>query len=202
MGLTGGIGAGKSAALAAFASCGAAVLSSDDVVHAVYGDPEVVAAVRGRFGDDVLGPDGAVDRRVLGPRALAEEGGIAFLEGLVHPRVQGARETWFAAEMARDPRPALLVCEVPLLFEARLAHHFDVVLVVTASDGVRRERVEARGQDFDAIRARQTPEDEKVARADAHYVNDAGLAELRGWVADRYAEYSGRPCHAAIDDRH
>ncbi len=175
------------------------MLSSDAVVHAIYRDPEVVAAVRGRFGDDVIDREGAVDRAALGPRAFAEEGGLAFLEALVFPRVEGARRAWIAGEVARTPRPALLVCEVPLLFEAGLADRFDAVLVVTAPEAARRARVAARGQDFEARSRRQTPEDEKVARADASYVNDRGLDDLRAWVADRYAEYSGRPCDAAID---
>ena len=175
------------------------MLSSDAVVHAIYRDPEVVAAVRGRFGDEVVDADGGVDRAALGPRAFSEEGGLAFLEALVHPRVEGARRAWVAAELARTPRPGLLVCEVPLLFEAGLADRFDAVLVVTAPEATRRERVSGRGQDFDARSARQTPEHEKVARADAAYVNDRGLDELRAWVADRYSEYSGRTCHAPID---
>jgi dephospho-CoA kinase len=169
------------------------------VVHSVYGDPDVVAAVRARFGDEVIDAAGAVDRRALGPRALAQEGGLRFLESLVHPRVGRAREEWIAAEAARVPPPDLLVCEVPVLFEAGLADRFDAVLVVTASDPVRRARVEARGQDFDALSGRQTPEHEKIARADRSYVNDGDLAGLRGWVADRYAEYAGRSRHAPID---
>jgi len=197
--LTGGIGAGKSAALAAFARCGASTLSSDDVVHAVHRDPEVIAAVAGRFGPEVVGPSGEIDRAVLGPRAFAQEGGIAFLESLLHPRVGDARRDWVAAEAARDPAPALLVCEVPVLFEAGIADQFDAVLVVTASEDVRRARVAARGQDFDARSARQLPEAEKVARSDGAYVNDGDMAALGSWVADRYAEYAGRPCDAPID---
>ncbi len=168
-------------------------------MHAVYTDPEVVAAVRARFGDDVIDASGAVDRRLLGPRAFAQEGGLRFLEQLVHPRVGAAREAWIAAEAARVPPPDLLVCEVPVLFEAGLADRFDAVLVVTASDAVRRARVEARGQDFDALSGRQTPEAEKVARADRSYVNDGDLAGLRAWVADRHAEYAGQVTHAPID---
>jgi dephospho-CoA kinase len=155
--------------------------------------------VRSRFGDDAIGPSGAVDRAVLGPRAFAEEGGLAFLEALVHPRVQSVRRDWIAAERGRDAPPALLVCEVPVLFEAGIADQFDAVLVVTASDAVRRARVTARGQDFEQRSARQIPEREKVARADGAYVNDGDLAALRAWVADRYAEYSGRSCHASLD---
>jgi len=74
------------------------------------------------------------------------------------------------------------------------------VIVVTASDEVRRARVAARGQDFDQRSARQTPEAEKVARADCAYVNDGGIRELRAWIADRYAEYAGEPCRTTRDE--
>lgn len=198
--MTGGIGSGKSEALAAFADCGAATLSSDRTVHDLYADPEVLRAVTGRFGTAVLSPDGAVDRAALGARAFAQEGGIAFLEALLHPRIEGRRREWVAEQSARRPTPPLLVCEVPLLFEAGLERRFDASLLVTAPADVRRARVRARGQDFDARSARQMPEDEKVARADRVFVNDAGLDALRAWVADRFSEYAGRPCDAPIRD--
>ncbi len=194
LGLTGGIGSGKSAALAAFAACGAAVLSSDEVVHALYRDPEVVRAVAGRFGPGVLATDGTVDRPALGARAFAEEDGIRFLEGVLHPRVGAARVAWIAAQRRRVPPPPLLVCEVPLLFEAGLQDRFDAVLVVTAPDPVRRARVEARGQAFAARVGRQWDEARKVAAADHAYVNDGTLGDLGAWVAARYAQYAGEPC--------
>lgn len=197
--LTGGIGAGKSEALAAFAACGAATLSSDAVVHGLYSDPEVVAAVAGRFGRDVLDDEGAVDRAALGPRAFAQEGGVAFLEELLFPRIEGRRRDWVAEQSARRPAPPLLVCEVPLLFEAGLEGRFDAALMVTAPEDIRRRRVEARGQEFAARSARQLPEDDKAARADRVLVNDGGLEALRAWVVARFAEYAGRPCDAAID---
>jgi dephospho-CoA kinase len=156
--------------------------------------------VRERFGDGVLDARGAVDRALLGPRAFAEAGGLAFLERLVHGRVGECRREWIAEQVAVVPPPALLVCEVPVLFEAGLQDEFDAVIVITASDAVRRARVEARGQDFDQRSARQTPEAEKVARADRAYLNDDGVAELRAWIADRYAEYAGRPCQEPPDD--
>ena len=192
--LTGGIGSGKSAALAAFARCGAAVLSSDEAAHGLYADPKVVGAVVARFGPDVLDAAGAVDRAALGPRAFADPDGLRFLEGLLHPRLGAGRERWAAEQRRRDPPPPLLVCEVPLLFEVGAEGAFDAVLVVTAGEAVRRERVERRGQRFDERRARQLPEDEKVARADAAFVNDGPLEALESWVAGRFAELAGRPC--------
>lgn len=194
LGLTGGIGAGKSAALAAFAACGAATLSADDAVHRAYADPEVRDRVVERFGRGVLREDGAVDRAALGARAFAEPEGIAFLEGLIHPRVRAGREGWVAEARRRVPPPPLLVCEVPLLFEVGATGDFDAVLVVTADATTRRRRVAARGQDFDGRSARQMPEAEKVARAHRTFVNDGDLAALRAWVAERFAEYAGVPC--------
>jgi dephospho-CoA kinase len=157
----------------------------------------VVAQVRARFGDAVLDTGGAVDRTELGPRAFSQDGGLAFLEGLVHGRVGRRRRAWIDECRAMEPPPPLLVCEVPLLFEAGLEEEFDAIIVVTASDEVRRARVEGRGQDFAQRRARQIPEAEKLSRADRAFVNDGDLAALRAWIADRYAEYAGRPCRAS-----
>ena len=182
IGLTGGIGSGKSAALQAFHRRGAAVLSADDVVHRLYLDPGVRAAVRERFGPDVMGADGAVDRPALGRVVVADPEGMAFLEGLLHPRIAEARSAWIAEQRAMNPPPPLLVCEVPLLFEVGLADAFDATLVVTASRDVRRRRVEARGQDFEARAALQWDEGRKVAAANYHYVNDGTEAELDAWV--------------------
>lgn len=167
------------------------MLSSDDVVHALYREPSVVAAVRDRFGDSVLSADGGVDRALLGPRAFAEEGGIAFLEDLLHPRIGDWREAWMREQAAASPAPPALVCEVPLLFEVGLEDAFDAVIVVTAPEDVRRARVEARGQSFDERRALQWDEDAKVAAADMAFSNHGDLAALDGFVADVLQRYAG-----------
>jgi len=166
------------------------VLSADDVVHRLYGDPDVLDVVRGRFGDAVLSPDGSVDRGALGDAAFAQEGGLAFLEDLLHPRIGRAREAWVAEQRARLLAPPLLVCEVPLLFEADLADQFDAVVVVTASDEVRRHRVEDRGQDFAGRSRHQLPEADKVARADMAYVNEGSVRDLGAWVDVVMARYA------------
>jgi len=149
-----------------------------------------VAAVAERFGSAVIGPDGQVDRAALGRAVFDDPDGRRYLEGLIHPRVGAARVAWRDRESARVPAPPLLVCEVPLLFEVGLEDQFDAVLVVTASDEVRRARVEARGQDFDARRGAQVTEREKIARADHYVVNDGSLDELDAWVAERFREYA------------
>ncbi len=147
-------------------------------------------AVRERFGDGAFGSDGEVDRASLSRLAFAQADGVAFLEGLVHPRVGRAREAWQAEQRRRKPPPPIMVCEVPLLFEAGLEDAFDAVLVVSAPDELRRVRVEARGQNFSARSARQLDEAEKIRRADRYLVNDGSLADLEEWVAERFAEYT------------
>jgi dephospho-CoA kinase len=179
LGLTGGIGAGKSTALAAFAQLGCPTLSSDEIVHALYLEPEVRAAVAGHFGPGVLGEDGEVARPALAERVFADEADRRWLEGLLHPRVAAALERWRARQEALHPG-AVLVHEVPLLYEAGLAGRYDAVVLITAPDDVRRAR---RPHHFEERAATQLPEAEKIARADHVYVNDGSPAELERWVA-------------------
>jgi dephospho-CoA kinase len=190
LGLTGGIGSGKSTALSLFQEFGAAVLSSDQIVTDLYRDPDVAAEVIARFGDGVRAADGGVDRQALAGRVFDDATGRIDLEAILHPRIARAREAWVAAERSRVPPPRLVVCEVPLLYEVAMEGQFDAVLVVTASPAVRRERVSARGQDFDARAATQLPEEEKVARADTSFVNNGSLAALRRWVAECVTRYA------------
>jgi dephospho-CoA kinase len=166
------------------------VLSSDQIVIDLFRDPDVVAEIVGRFGESVRRGDGVIDRQALAARVFDDAAGRADLERLLHPRIGRAREAWVAAQRARTPAPPLLVCEVPLLYEVGLDELFDAVLVVTASPDVRRLRVSARGQDFDARAATQLPEEDKVDRADAAFVNDGSRDALRGWVAACYTRYA------------
>lgn len=165
-------------------------MSSDDAVHACYRDPAVVAAVLARFGSGVADGAGGVDRARLGELVFDDPVARRDLEAIIHPRIHAAREAWIARERARVPPPPLLVCEVPLLFEVDLADRFDAVLVVTASEAVRRARVQARGQDFAARSAQQIPEAVKIDRADRYVVNDGSRAALEAWVADRFREFA------------
>jgi dephospho-CoA kinase len=188
LGLTGGIGAGKSTALAAFAQLGCPTLSSDEIVHALYRDPEVRAAVAEHFGSGVLGDDGEVARSALARRVFADDGDRRWLEGLLHPRVAAALGRWREQQEAAHPG-ALLVHEVPLLYEAGLADRYDAVVLITAPDEVRRAR---RPEHFDERAAAQLPEGDKAARADHVYVNAGTPAELERWVAGLVERLRGR----------
>ena len=181
--LTGGIGAGKSEALAALARLGAATLSADAVVHELYAGPEVRDAVVARWGPDVA-PGGVVDRAAVARHAFASPDERAWLEGLIWPLVGARVAAWRAAESARDPAPPALVVETPLLFEAGLERAYDATLVVVADEAVRTRRAAARGHAaVDERTARQLTQEEKAARADHVVRNDRDLAALEQELA-------------------
>jgi len=180
--ITGGIGAGKSEALAAFRRHGAATVSSDEIVHHLLAaDDEVCAALVEHFGEGILGVDRRPDRSRIGRIVFADRGELAWLESLLHPLVAREYLRW-REQLAELPEPpAVTVTEVPLLYESGGEARFDRVVVVTAPDELRRERRRVPLDDRDA---RLIPDEEKVRRADFAYVNDGSVADLEAWVAD------------------
>ncbi len=178
IGLTGGIAAGKSTALEALERLGAAVLSSDRVVHELYDDPGVRDAVVQRFGSTVV-DDGRVDRGALASRAFATEEDRKWLEGLLWPRVGGRMSQWRSSlEHAAEP-PRAAVVEVPLLFESGMDGAFDATIVVVADEEVRASRAGARGhQALEERSARHLSQDEKAQRATYTVANEGSVEEL------------------------
>ncbi|MBV8219776.1 MAG: dephospho-CoA kinase [Solirubrobacterales bacterium] len=180
VGLTGGIGAGKSTALEALEKAGASVLSTDRVVHELYESDDVVEAVQRRFGEAVA-PAGVVDRAELARRAFATPEDREWLEGFLWPRVGSRMESWRAAVSAAAEPPVAAVVEVPLLFESGLDGVFDATIAVIADEDVRAERAGARGHEALAERsARQLSQQEKAHRATYVVVNDGTVQELEG----------------------
>src|SRR5690348_2971742 len=173
VGLTGGIGAGKSAVARRLAEHGAIVIDSDRLAREVVaagteGLAEVVAA----FGPAVLAPDGGLDRPALGRLVFADEGARRRLEGIIHPRVRAR-----AAELAAAAPPdAVLVNDVPLLVEAGLANGFDLVVVVLAGEATRVARlVRDRGLSEAEARSRiaaQATDEQRRAVAHVVLTND------------------------------
>jgi dephospho-CoA kinase len=178
IGLTGGIGAGKSAALDALERLGAAVLSTDRVVHELYDQPQVRDAVVGRFGDSVA-PGGVVDRAAVARAAFATPEDRGWLEEMLWPRVGERIGQWRAELEQRSPAPRAAVVEVPLLFEAGMESAYDATIAVVADEDVRAERAGARGHQALAERsARQLTQHEKAQRATYVVVNDGTMKEL------------------------
>jgi dephospho-CoA kinase len=186
--VTGGIGAGKSEALRAFARHGAAVISSDEIVHELLrSDEQVREAIRERFGDVVFGPDGQIDRERVAERVFADGRELDWLERLLHPRVIAGYLRW-REEVARRPDPPVVtVTEVPLLYEVGGETRFDAVVVITAPLDVRLSREVRPLQDRER---RFISDDDKVERADFAYVNDGSLDDLDRFVADVVAKLS------------
>jgi dephospho-CoA kinase len=182
IGLTGGIGAGKSTALAALVRLGAATLSTDEVVHGLYETDEVVGLVTERFGPEVTVPGThppVVDRGALATKAFASAEDREWLERLLWPRVAEAVAAWRARLAELDPPPRALVVETPLLFEAGADRGYDATIAVVADERIRHERAAARGhRALHERTARQLTQEEKSQRATYVVVNDGTEEEL------------------------
>ena len=179
VGLTGGLGAGKSEALRALGELGAATLSTDAVVHELYEGDELRDIVVARLGVEVA-PEGRLDRSLIAERVFGDPEQRAWLEGELWPRVGQRVAEWKQEVDALEPPPRAAVVEVPLLFESGMEAVFDATIAVVADEDVRAERAGARGHASVAERTgRQLSQEEKAQRADFEVRNDGSLEELR-----------------------
>ncbi|MGW0546428.1 dephospho-CoA kinase [Streptomyces altiplanensis] len=198
VGLTGGIGAGKSEVSRLLVSYGAVLIDADKIAREVVepGTPGLAAVVEA-FGEDVLTPDGALDRPRLGSVVFADAARLATLNAIVHPLV-GAR----SAELEGGAGPdAVVVHDVPLLTENGLAPLYDLVVVVDASPQTQLDRlVRLRGMTGDEARARmaaQATREQRLAIADLVIDNDGPLTALEPQVREVWAELTRRAARPA-----
>jgi len=183
VGLTGGLGAGKSTALETLRELGAETISSDAVVHELYASPELRDAVVARWGPEVA-PAGVVDRAAVARHAFASEDERRWLEQLLWPLVGARVGEWLSEARGRRPPPPAAVVEVPLLFEAGLQDAYDATIAVVAAEDLRSERAGARGHEHVGERdAAQLSQDEKAARATFVVRNDGTVEELRAQLS-------------------
>ena len=184
--ITGGIGAGKSEALASFARHGAATVSSDEIVHhLIREEPSVGKALVERFGDRILDEAGQIDRSVIAEIVFADNEALEWLESLLHPLVVQKYLDW-REQLAELPSPPpVTATEVPLLYEVGGQGRFDVVVVVTAPPKVRAGRSDVSTEEREP---RLLPDSIKVAQADFAYVNDGSLEELDAFVGEVMGE--------------
>ncbi|HEV2890166.1 MAG TPA: dephospho-CoA kinase [Frankiaceae bacterium] len=193
VGLTGGIGSGKSEVARLLAARGAYVIDSDVLAREVVapGTPGL-NAVTEEFGDGVLAPDGSLDRAALAAVVFGDAEARARLNAIVHPLVGAAAAKRYAAA----PPGGVVVHDVPLLVETGMVPLFDVVVVVDAPDDLRVERLVRRGLTEADARARiaaQAGREERNAVADVVVENDGTLEDLRDRVADLWAFLTERP---------
>jgi dephospho-CoA kinase len=187
VGLTGGMGCGKSTAAAFFADRGFLLVDSDAMVHdLLFTNKEVVQAIRERFGDSMFGPDGTVQRDRLGEKVFGDATALTWLEELLHSRLYANwRETF-----AKSEGQAFIV-EVPLLFEKGLENWFDFVVCVTTESSLQLRRLEQKGIPLELAQqrlAKQLPLARKCELADHVLLNDGSPDFLREQVnvlADR-----------------
>ena len=192
VGLTGGLGAGKSTALDALERLGAATLSTDAVVHELYASPELRDAVVARWGEEVA-PGGVVDRAAIAARVFASPQERAWLEGEIWPRVGARVAAWREEVAARDPAPPAAVVETPLLFEAGMEGIYDATVAVVAAEDVRARRAAERGHvGLDERAARQLPQEEKARRATYTVTNSGTIEQLERELSGLLASLNSR----------
>lgn len=182
IGLTGGMGCGKTLVLSIFRDLGAATIESDAIVRNILAsDEDVKGSLRRRFGDEAIGENGEADRKVIASRVFANEQELRWLEELLHPRVRQEWTRWLAAR-----QETLKVVEIPLLFEKNLEKQFDMTVCVSADPTTQVERLAQRGFTAEQARermARQLPLEEKEKRASRVISNNGHVDFTRAQVA-------------------
>lgn len=180
IGLTGGIGCGKSTALGFFKEAGATVLETDAIVRELLAtDKDLISGIREAFGPDVIDREGRVDRAALGARVFRNSTALANLESLVHPRV---RQQWIREVAENHP---VLIVEIPLLFEKDLHGYFSTTICVSSYPELQRARLKARGMSESQIQYRKDSQlslDEKMSRADIILHNNGSPGHLQSQV--------------------
>lgn len=193
VGLTGGIGSGKSTVAQMFADLGASVVDADAIAREVVAPgSEGLAELVERFGSQILTDNGDLDRAAVAAVVFSDPSARERLNAIVHPLI--ARRT--TELIAAIPQDAVLVHDVPLLVELGMQATYDLVVVVDAPDDVRVQRLVQRGLDEDDARARiaaQASRDERLAVADVIIENTGDLDDLRTQVKAAWPQVSGQP---------
>jgi dephospho-CoA kinase len=187
IGLTGGIGSGKSTVARRLVELGAILIDSDALAREVVEiDTPGMRQVVERFGPGVLNRDGSLDRAALAEIVFSDGAALADLNAIVHPLVRERSEGLLAGASP----DAVVVSDIPLLVENRLQHGFDAVLVVEAPLETRLARLEDRGMDSDEARSRIAAQADDVQRRAAATVvldNSGTVAELYSQVDEAWA---------------
>ena len=191
IGLTGSIAMGKTTTARLFAEEGVPVHDADAAVHELY-ESKAVAAIEAAFPGVIR--DGKVDRAVLGQRVLGDPPALQRLEAIVHPLVREAERRFLKAAEAAGAK--VVVLDIPLLLETASASRVDAVVVVSAPAAIQRARVLERGvsaERFEALLARQMPDDEKRRRADFVVDSSQGIEHARAQVRNILAAVANMP---------
>ncbi|MCL5735857.1 MAG: dephospho-CoA kinase [Actinobacteria bacterium] len=189
IGLTGGIGAGKSTALAMFRELGALTASADHIVHRLYEQQGLITAVAEHFGPVVLNGQGRIDRQKVAQLVKGRPDQLRWLEQVTHPIVASEIEHLIGGASPGS----VIVCEVPLLFETRFERLFELVVTVEAAPKQRRSRSAGRFDPvvFAEFEDLQASSEQRIAWSDFVYHNDGSLDDMRAFVRDTYERAKG-----------
>jgi dephospho-CoA kinase len=195
VGLTGGIGAGKTTVGKMFTELGCHVLDSDSVTRELFRPGQAVRAlVAAAFGPSVVAADGSIDRKVLGELVFKDEGLRQKLNGIVHPAIIDRQKKFLEAVSSIDPE-GIAIVDAALMIEAGTYKNYDKLIVVVTSPETQRQRLAARSglsdEQIDARIAAQMPMAEKAKFADYIVENSVGLAETRRQVEEIYYQLRG-----------
>ena len=188
VGLTGGIGTGKTTVGMIFIELGCHLLDADRITHELFrpGEPVYTAVVRA-FGEAIVSPDGTINRNVLGEIVFSNPQARTKLNGIVHPAVVQRQRDWLNEMEAKDPK-GIGIVDAALMVEVGTYRNYDKVVVVTCTPDVQKQRLRARsGLSEEQIEARirsQMPLQEKVKYADFVIENSGDLANARRQVED------------------
>lgn len=191
VGLTGGIGCGKSTVVELFRGAGWSTIETDAVARQLLeSDLEIQSDLKARWGSGVFADDGTVDRKAVASRVFSDPAELAWLESMLHP---GVRAYWEEAIGSRTPVNWLV--EIPLLFEKSLETRFDFTVCVSCPPSVAARRMVARGYtgaQVEQRRERQMPLEDKVGRAD-FIISNGGSLEFLNRQTTRLIEQLGAP---------
>ena len=194
VGLTGGIGSGKSTVATMFRSHGAEVVDADAIARDVVGHPDIVAQLKEVFGQRVVDEEGRVNRRELATAAFATEEGTRQLNEVTHPAILRRAARLLAEAEARSPS-GIVVYDMPLLIESGGEASVDVIVVVDTQEEIAVRRAVSRGFEEADVRnrmARQASRQERRDRADFVIDNSGDLASTRTQVMDVWQQVSAR----------
>jgi dephospho-CoA kinase len=197
LGLVGGIASGKSVVADCFRDLGALVLDADQAGHEVLREPDIVAALRQRWGDRVVDPAGQISRRAVAQIVFASgnEAEKRFLEELTHPRIQMRLQQEMAKALAQTPPPRVAVIDAALLFEAGWDKLCDKIVYIDAPRDARLERAVRRGWSAEQLAAReaaQMPLEEKASRSHILIRNVKTLEYVRDVVRLTWNDLVGK----------
>ena len=199
--LTGNIAAGKSTVVALFQRWGATVIDADLLAREAQAPGgEVIAAIAGRFGTDVLAPDGSLDRAALRSKVMGDQAALDALNQIVHPAVQRRRDQ--LVQEAQERGDVLVVNDIPLLFEVLDPSQFDAVVLVDASVAIRRTRLRTTrslsNEEADRMIAAQMPAERKRDKSQFVIENDGSLAALERQARRVFEELRRRAAASAL----